>query len=56
MNDNLEVIWKEVVVAKSRYYPGIVLEGLLKTMKKKNSVRTADVTVEIRNEHLPKKS
>jgi hypothetical protein len=30
MNDELERIWKEVVMA---YYPGIRLEGLRKTTK-----------------------
>jgi hypothetical protein len=44
-----------MVVAPSRYYPDIFLEGLLKTMeKKKKSVRTADVPAEIPNEDLPK--
>jgi hypothetical protein len=31
--DKLERIWKEVVIAYLRYYPGIFLEGLRKTMK-----------------------
>jgi hypothetical protein len=31
MNNKLEGIWKEAVVAKTRYYPGICLEGLRKT-------------------------
>jgi hypothetical protein len=33
MIDELEGIWKEAVAAKSRYYPGICLEGLRKTTK-----------------------
>jgi hypothetical protein len=33
MNDELERIWKEAVVAHLRYYPGICLMGLRKTMK-----------------------
>jgi hypothetical protein len=31
MNGELEWIWKEVVVDKSRSYPGICLETLCKT-------------------------
>jgi hypothetical protein len=27
MNDELERIWKEAMVAYSRYYPGVYLEG-----------------------------
>jgi hypothetical protein len=33
MSDELEMILKEGVVARSRCYPGISLEGLRKTMK-----------------------
>jgi hypothetical protein len=33
MNDEQEKIWKEAVVAHSRQYPGICLEGLRKPMK-----------------------
>jgi hypothetical protein len=33
MADELEEIWKETVVAKSRYHSGIHLEGLRKTTK-----------------------
>jgi hypothetical protein len=33
MNDELGKIWKEAVVAKWRYYPGICLEGPRKTTK-----------------------
>jgi hypothetical protein len=45
---HLEWIWKETVIAKSRYYPGIFLEELRKT-----SVRIRDVLTEIQGEHLP---
>jgi hypothetical protein len=31
MNDELEMIWKEVVMAQLRHYPGICLERLRKT-------------------------
>jgi hypothetical protein len=30
MRDDLERIWKEAVVAESRYYPGIGLVGIFK--------------------------
>jgi hypothetical protein len=33
MDDELKRIWKEVVVAELRYYPGICMEGMRKTMK-----------------------
>jgi hypothetical protein len=33
MIDELKRIWKEAIVAYSRYYPGICLEGLRKTIK-----------------------
>jgi hypothetical protein len=33
MNDELEIMWKETVVALSRYYPGIFLEGLREITK-----------------------
>jgi hypothetical protein len=33
MSNELERIWKEAVVACSRHYPGICLEGLKKIMK-----------------------
>jgi hypothetical protein len=33
MTDELEMSWKEIVVTYSRYYPGIFLVGLRKTMK-----------------------
>jgi hypothetical protein len=38
MDDELERIWKEVVIAQSRYYPSICPDGLRETMKK-SSVR-----------------
>jgi hypothetical protein len=33
MNDELERIWNEAVMASSRYYPSICLEGLRKPTK-----------------------
>jgi hypothetical protein len=33
VNDKLLRIWKEVIVAQSRYYLGICLEGLRKMKK-----------------------
>jgi hypothetical protein len=36
MNDEYERIWKEEVVAKTRYYPGICMEGLNTAMKIKD--------------------
>jgi hypothetical protein len=41
MNDEIERIWKEAVVAVSRQYPDIFLEGLRKTMR--TSARRARV-------------
>jgi hypothetical protein len=41
----------EVVVAQSRYYPDICLEGLKKTTK--TSLQIADVPAEIQTEDLP---
>jgi hypothetical protein len=41
----------EEVVAKSRYYPAIPLEGMRKTTK--TSVRISGIPPEIRNEHTP---
>jgi hypothetical protein len=41
MNDNLERVREEVVVAKRRYYPGICLKGLKKPQN--TSVRIAAV-------------
>jgi hypothetical protein len=54
MNDEMERIWKEAIVAQSKYYPRIFLEGLKKTTK--NTVRTAGVAAETRTEHLPNTS
>jgi hypothetical protein len=48
MKDRLERIWKEVVMDRPRYYPGIFLEGL----SHETSGRTADVQGEIRTWHL----
>jgi hypothetical protein len=42
----------EAVVAEWRYDPGIYLEELRKTTK--NKIRIADVSAEIRSEHLPR--
>jgi hypothetical protein len=33
MNEELETMWKEAVVAYLKYYPGISLEGQRKTTK-----------------------
>jgi hypothetical protein len=45
VNNELERMWKEAVVAQLRYYPGICLEGLRKTTK--TSVRIAGLRAEI---------
>jgi hypothetical protein len=42
----LQRIWKEVVVAQSRYYPSICPEG-------ETVVRTAAVLAEVRTEYIP---
>jgi hypothetical protein len=39
MNDKLKWIWKEAVVAQSRYYPKMFLEGLRKPTKYLTSQR-----------------
>jgi hypothetical protein len=44
----MEKIWKDTVVAHSRHYTGILLQG------QKASFRIASVPEEIRNEYLPK--
>jgi hypothetical protein len=51
MIDELETIWKEVVVAYSIYYPGILLKFWKITTK--SAVRTAGVSAEIRTDYLP---
>jgi hypothetical protein len=43
MNDELERILKEAVVAYSRYRPGISLQGLRKTTKTVNGDGQSDV-------------
>jgi hypothetical protein len=50
MSYELERIWKEAVVAEARYYPIICPE------RQKETVRIADVPVEIQTEHLPNSS
>jgi hypothetical protein len=50
MNDELERIWKEVVIARSKYYPDIFLKGSRKTMK--NFCLDSKYPVEIRSGHL----
>jgi hypothetical protein len=49
MNDELERIWKEAVMALSRHSPGIWLEGLMKATRNK----IAYVLADIRTEHPP---
>jgi hypothetical protein len=49
MNDELKNIWKTAVIASSRDYPGICLEGPWNTRENKNS----RVSAEIPNGHLP---
>jgi hypothetical protein len=51
MDDELEGIWKKVVVVQSRYNAGICLEGMRKTMK--NPARMAGVQDKIQTENLP---
>jgi hypothetical protein len=46
----LEKIWKQAVVANSRYYPGIYQEDLRKTLK---HVRLVGVPTKIRTKQLP---
>jgi hypothetical protein len=52
--DDLARFWKETAVAWLRYYTGIFLEVLRKTMK--TSVRIAHMPAKIRNEHAPSAS
>jgi hypothetical protein len=47
-------MWKEAIVAKSRYYPGICLEELWKPTE--TSVRIVGAVAGIRTEHLPNTS
>jgi hypothetical protein len=54
MTDDLERIWKENVVACSRYYSRICLERPRKTVKV--SVTISDILAEVRSENLPKRS
>jgi hypothetical protein len=49
MNNALERICKEAVVAKSRHYPGMFLEDMRKTTR---NLRIASFPAEIRTEHL----
>jgi hypothetical protein len=48
MNDELERIWREVVVALLRYYPTVCLEGPRKMVK---NLRIASALVVIQTEH-----
>jgi hypothetical protein len=50
MNDEMEKIWKEAVMAQLRYYPCICLGRLKKTAQE--SVRIAGALAEIQTEHL----
>jgi hypothetical protein len=53
MDGELERIWKEAVVAYSRYCPGIRLEGLWNVTKNFN--RIAGVSAGIGTQHFPNK-
>jgi hypothetical protein len=44
-NDELERVWKEAIMAQSRYYPRICLEVMRETTK--NLVQDAGVPAEI---------
>jgi hypothetical protein len=46
LNGELERIWKDVIIAYTRYHPGICLEVLRKSIK--TSVRTASDPTETR--------
>jgi hypothetical protein len=50
MNDKLQKIWKDTVMAQLWYCPDICLAGLKKTMKA--SGRIASVASQIQTEHL----
>jgi hypothetical protein len=54
MNDEMEKIWKEAVMAQLRYYPTICLGRLKKTAQE--SVRIAGALAEIQTEHHPNMS
>jgi hypothetical protein len=49
MDDKLKTIWKEMLMASSRFISRICLDGLRKTMK--TSVRIAGVPVKIQTKH-----
>jgi hypothetical protein len=44
VNDTLEKIWKQAVMAQSRYYPRIFQKCMRKITKQ---LRTADISAEI---------
>jgi hypothetical protein len=50
MNDELEMFWKEVVMAQLRHYPGICLERLRKTTESLSQDK--EVPAEIHTEHF----
>jgi hypothetical protein len=54
MYDEVESIWKEVVLAYSRYCPRICQERLGKIIKA--WVRTAGIPAKIRTQHFPNTS
>jgi hypothetical protein len=51
MNDELKLIWKEMVVAWSRYCASICLKKLKKPQK--NSIMVVCMDIEIRIEYFP---
>jgi hypothetical protein len=53
MNNGLEGIQTEVVIASFRYYPNICLEGLRKTTKEA-AVRISSLLAEFQTKNLPK--
>jgi hypothetical protein len=54
MNDEMEKIWKEAVMAQLRYYPSICLGRLKKTTLE--SVRITGTLAGIQTEHHPNTS
>jgi hypothetical protein len=50
MNDEMERMWKEVVMAYLKYYPIISLKRLRKS--RRTSVRLIGVSAEIRTGHV----